>query len=49
MYEQLIMAILKVLCPRLRDMAARTENKIDDLVVGIICGMVSNHDSNNKS
>lgn len=44
MYEQLVMAVLRVLCPRLREMAARTSNKVDDLVVNIICSMVSNHD-----
>lgn len=35
--EKLIIGLLKVLCPALKEMAANTSNPIDDIVVNIIC------------
>jgi len=35
--EKLIVGLLRVLCPHLKDMAKRTENPVDDVVVNIIC------------
>lgn len=36
---QLFLQIVRLLCPHLKDMAARTDNKVDDHVVSFICGM----------
>lgn len=38
--EQIILGMLRVLCPHLKKMAAKTENPIDDIVVRLICTMV---------
>lgn len=35
--EQMIIGLLKVLCPQLKAMAANTSNPVDDIVVNIIC------------
>lgn len=35
--EQLIVGILKVLCPHLKKMAAQTANPVDDIIVNIVC------------
>lgn len=35
--EKIIVALLRVLCPHLKRMAANTSNPIDDIVVNIIC------------
>ena len=35
--EQVIIGILRVLCPQLKKMAAKTANPVDDIVVNIIC------------
>lgn len=35
--EQIIISLLKVLCPHLKAMAAKTTNPVDDIVVNIIC------------
>ena len=40
----LIITILKLLCPYLKDMAARTENKVDDVVVHFVCRLLANID-----
>jgi len=37
-----IITVLRLLCPYLKAMAARTDNKIDDLVVDFICKIVNN-------
>jgi len=35
--EQMIIGLLKVLCPHLKAMAKKTATPIDDIVVNIIC------------
>lgn len=35
--ENIIIGILKVLCPHLKAMAAKTASPIDDIVVNIVC------------
>ena len=35
--ENLIRELLKILCPRLKAMAANTSNPVDDVVVNVIC------------
>lgn len=35
--EQIIVGLLRVLCPVLRDMAENSSNPVDDIVVNIIC------------
>ena len=35
--EKMIIALLRVLCPYLKKMAANTSNPIDDVVVRIVC------------
>ena len=35
-----IIEIIKILCPRLQKMAAKTDNPFDDVIVSIICGLV---------
>jgi len=38
--EQLIIDLIRLLCPYLKKMAAKTGSPIDDIVVNIICGLV---------
>jgi len=38
---QLIVAMLRLLCPYLQDMAKRTNTEIDDVVVNVICNLVN--------
>lgn len=40
----LIIAFLKLLCPYLKDMAARTDNKVDDAIVHFLCRLLDNID-----
>ncbi|MBW2648957.1 MAG: hypothetical protein JRC53_03935 [Deltaproteobacteria bacterium] len=35
--EEIIVGLLRVLCPHLKRMAAKTANPVDDIVVNIIC------------
>jgi hypothetical protein len=35
--SQLFLQIVRLLCPHLKDMAARTENRVDDAVVNFMC------------
>lgn len=35
--EQIIVGLLRVLCPHLKIMAAKSASPIDDVVVNIIC------------
>jgi len=35
--ENLIVGLLRVLCPHLKKMAAESKNPIDDIVVNIVC------------
>lgn len=37
----LVIDILRLLCPFLKEMAARTDNEVDDLVVSFICSLVT--------
>ena len=37
--EQLIIGLLRVLCPHLKKMAEKTKNRVDDMVVNIICAI----------
>lgn len=46
--EQLIVGLLRVLCPHLKDMAARTENPVDDVVVNIICIIAGSEQTEDK-
>lgn len=41
--EKLIVGLLRVLCPYLKDMAARTKSPVDDLIVSLICRLAG-HD-----
>lgn len=36
---QILFMLLKIACPHLKEMAARTKNPIDDLIVNIICSV----------
>ena len=42
--ETIVIGILRVLCPHLKRMAAKTENPIDDIVVNLIC-MIAEYDT----
>lgn len=44
-----VISILKVLCPYLKKMAAKTASPIDDYIVNIICSLVSTNDRENSS
>lgn len=35
--DQLIVGLLRVLCPHLKKMAEQTKNPVDDVVVNIVC------------
>jgi len=35
--EQIIVGLLRTLCPQLKTMAQNTSNPVDDIVVNIIC------------
>ena len=35
--EQIILGLLRVLCPQLKAMAKNTSNPVDDVAVNIIC------------
>lgn len=35
--EKIIIGLLRVLCPVLKEMAKKTSNPVDDIVVNIIC------------
>jgi len=39
--EKLIIGLLRLLCPFLKKMAAKTENRVDDMVVNIICAIAA--------
>ena len=41
----LIIEILTLLCPYLKEMAERTDNKVDDFVVHFICRLLHNVES----
>lgn len=45
--ENIIIGLLKVLCPVLRDMAAKSDNPVDDVVVNIIC-MIAGSETEEK-
>jgi len=45
--ENIIIGLLKVLCPQLKIMAANTSNPVDDIVVNIIC-MIAGDETNKK-
>lgn len=38
--EKLIIGLLRLFCPYLKKMAAKTENPVDNLIVSIICQAV---------
>ncbi|GAH64091.1 unnamed protein product [marine sediment metagenome] len=38
--EQLIINIIRLLAPYLREMAKKTDSPIDDMIVNIICSLV---------
>jgi len=38
--EQLIIDLIRVLCPYLKKMAEKTDSPIDDMIVRIICSLV---------
>jgi hypothetical protein len=38
-YEEII-NIIRVLCPRLKKLAAKSDNVIDDVIVNFICSIV---------
>jgi len=38
--EQLIIKLIEVLCPYLKEMAKKTGSPIDDMIVNIICSLV---------
>lgn len=42
--EQIIVGVLRVLCPHLKKMAAKTANPVDDIVVNLLC-MMAGYDS----
>lgn len=42
--DTLILNLLKVFCPYLKDMAKRTANPIDDVIVRILCGLIKDED-----
>lgn len=44
----LIIQILRLLCPYLKQMAARTENPTDDKVVDFVCRLVGADDTTAK-
>jgi len=39
--EKLIVAVITLLCPYLEEMAKKTQSPIDDLVVKLICSLVT--------
>lgn len=41
--EDVILEILKVLCPYLKDMAKKTGSPIDDYIVSILCLAANAH------
>jgi len=41
--ENLIIGLLRLLCPHLKTMAKNTASPVDDIVVNIIC-MIAGHD-----
>ena len=41
---ELAKQVLKVLCPYLKDMASRTNNKVDDWIVRVICSIAESDD-----
>jgi len=45
--ENMIIALLRVLCPQLQAMAQNTSNPVDDIVVNIIC-MIAGDETNKK-
>ena len=47
--EKLIIGLLRVLCPRLKAMAERTANPMDDVVVNIICMIAEKGELKNES
>lgn len=42
-----IIRLLKVLCPYLKKMSAKTASPIDDYIVNIICTLVNTNDREN--
>ena len=44
-----IIRLLKVLCPYLRKMAAKTASPIDDYIVSIICTLIDTNDREKAS
>lgn len=44
--ENIILGLLRLFCPQLKDMAKRTANPVDDFVVNIICASVNAPDPN---
>jgi len=38
--EQLIIGLIRLLCPYLKEMVKKTKSPIDDMVVRIICSLV---------
>lgn len=41
---ELILDIIRLMCPLLVDIADRTDNPIDNVVVGFVCDVVRNED-----
>jgi len=42
--DELVFKLIKVLCPYLKDMAKRTKNPVDDIIVRIICSLADADD-----
>jgi len=38
--EEVIIGILRLLCPYIKEMAEKTKSPIDDMVVRIICSLI---------
>lgn len=47
--EELLINLLKILCPYLQRMAKKTASPVDDLVVRIICGAVEETDRSREN
>lgn len=46
--SQLFLQIVRLLCPHLKDMAARTDNRVDDVVVSFLCGIAGASDEDDQ-
>jgi len=46
--EELIVELIRLLCPYLKKMAEKTKSPIDDIVVRVICSLVEKKEEGRK-